>query len=49
LTSDRRHLDPTQRRQQVAELRAEGHSLRAIAGAVGVVEHRVDRRGAITL
>lgn len=32
----RRHLDPDQRRAAVAELRAQGHSLRAIGGALGV-------------
>lgn len=36
LNTDRRHLTPEQRREVVADLRAEGHSLRAIAGAVGV-------------
>lgn len=36
LNSDRRHMDADQRRQVVADLRAKGHSLRAIAGAVGV-------------
>lgn len=36
LNMDRRHLDVEQRRLVVADLRAEGHSLRAIAGAVGV-------------
>jgi hypothetical protein len=32
LNSDRRHLDPEQRRQIVADLRSQGFSLRAIAG-----------------
>lgn len=36
LNADRRHLDRDQRRQVVADLRSGGHSLRAIAGAVGV-------------
>jgi ParB-like chromosome segregation protein Spo0J len=36
LNTDRRHLDPAQRREMVAELRSQGHSTRAIAGAVGV-------------
>lgn len=36
LNRDRRHLDPAQRREVVADLRADGHSLRAIAGAIGV-------------
>lgn len=33
---DRRHMPPEQRRAVVAHLRSQGHSLRAIAGAVGV-------------
>lgn len=41
LNTDRRHLEPDMRRQVVAELRAEGHSLRAIAGAVGVSKSQV--------
>jgi ParB-like chromosome segregation protein Spo0J len=36
LNADRRQLGTDQRREIVAALRAEGHSLRAIAGAVGV-------------
>jgi len=36
LNTVRRHLDVEQRRQVVADLRTAGHSLRAIAGAVGV-------------
>jgi transposase len=36
LNLDRRHLTTKQRREVVAALRQEGHSLRAIAGAVGV-------------
>lgn len=36
LNMDRRHMDAEQRRLIVAELREEGHSLRVIAGAVGV-------------
>lgn len=35
LNTDRRHLTIEQRREHVAHLRSEGHSLRAIAGAVG--------------
>lgn len=35
LNTDRRHLAPEQRRQVVADLRQQGHSLRAIAGALG--------------
>jgi ParB-like chromosome segregation protein Spo0J len=35
LNTDRRHLTVEQRREIVAELRQQGHSLRAIAGAVG--------------
>lgn len=38
---DRRHLDAEQRREIVAALRANGHSLRAIAGAVGVDDKTV--------
>jgi ParB-like chromosome segregation protein Spo0J len=41
LNADRRHLDPKLRRQLEAALRADGHSLRAIAGAVGVDEKQV--------
>lgn len=37
----RRHLDPDQRRDLVAELRAQGHSLRAIGGALGVSHTQV--------
>ncbi|ASU81540.1 hypothetical protein CDO52_00915 [Nocardiopsis gilva YIM 90087] len=36
LNSDRRHLTEEQRRAVVADLRREGHSVRAIAGALGV-------------
>jgi N6-adenosine-specific RNA methylase IME4/DNA-binding CsgD family transcriptional regulator len=36
LNADRRHLDESQRRAVVVELRREGHSERAIAGALGV-------------
>lgn len=36
LNTDRRQLDAGQRREIVAALREQGHSLRAIAGAVGV-------------
>lgn len=35
LNTDRRHMDIEQRRAIVAHLREQGHSLRAIAGAVG--------------
>ena len=35
LNTDRRHMDIDQRRAIVAHLREQGHSLRAIAGAVG--------------
>jgi ParB-like chromosome segregation protein Spo0J len=41
LNVDRRHLDPTQRAEIAASLRADGHSLRAIAGAVGVSQEQV--------
>lgn len=40
---DRRHLDAEQRREIVAALRANGHSLRAIAGAVGTSQTQVAR------
>jgi len=36
LNTDRRQMDTEQRREIVAHLREQGHSLRAIAGAVGV-------------
>ena len=41
LNAIRRHLSPEQRREIVAQLRGDGHSLRAIAGAVGVDEKTV--------
>lgn len=41
LNTVRRHLDVEQRRQVVADLRTAGHSLRAIAGAVGVSKSQV--------
>ena len=47
LNEDRRHLTPDQRREVVGALRSEGHSLRAIAGAVGVSEPTVRRDVAI--
>lgn len=43
LNSDRRHLDVEQRREVVAALREQRHSLRAIAGAVGVSKDTVQR------
>src|SRR5690606_29372955 len=43
LNTDRRHLDPEKRRQIVADLRAQGHSLRAIGGALGVDKRTVQR------
>lgn len=43
LNADRRQLGPGQRREIVAALREAGHSLRAIAGAVGVSEPTVRR------
>lgn len=43
LNSDRRHLDVEQRRDVVAALREQGHSLRAIAGAVGTTHTQVRR------
>ena len=36
LNMDRRHLSPEDRRRMVEALRSDGHSLRAIAGALGV-------------
>ena len=41
LNADRRHLTPDQRREVVGTLREQGHSLRAIAGAVGVSKSQV--------
>lgn len=41
LNAVRRHLGVEQRREMVARLRGDGHSLRAIAGAVGVSEGTV--------
>lgn len=41
LNTDRRHLTIEQRRELVADLRAQGYSLRAIAGAVGVSQETV--------
>ena len=41
LNADRRHLSVEQRREMVAALRQEGHSLRAIASAVGVSKSQV--------
>ena len=43
LNTDRRHMDIDQRRAIVAHLREQGHSLRAIAGAVGVDDKTVRR------
>lgn len=43
LNADRRHLTPEQRRENVAELRREGFSERAIAGALGVSQATVHR------
>jgi ParB-like chromosome segregation protein Spo0J len=43
LNSDRRHLDVEQRREVVAALREQGHSLRAIAEAVGASKDTVQR------
>jgi hypothetical protein len=43
LNADRRHLTPDQRREVVGTLREQGHSLRAIAGAVRVSEPTVRR------
>lgn len=43
LNTDRRHLSVEQRREVVMALRKDGHSLRAIAGAVGVVHATVRR------
>lgn len=41
LNADRRQMSVEQRRQVVAALRERGHSLRAIAGAVGVSQQQV--------
>lgn len=41
LNADRRHLTPEVRAQIVANLRSQGHSLRSIAGAVGVSKSQV--------
>lgn len=43
LNADRRHLSIQQRHEMVADLRREGHSLRAIAGAVGASKDTVAR------
>lgn len=43
LNADRRQLAPQQRREIVAALRESGHSLRAIAGAVGSSKSQVER------
>lgn len=43
LNTDRRHLSPDQRRELVIDLRAQGHSERAIAGALGVGNGTVHR------
>jgi phage N-6-adenine-methyltransferase len=43
LNADRRQLTEEQRRRVVAELRGDGHSVRAIAGALGVGKSTVDR------
>lgn len=43
LNLDRRHLTAEQRREVVGSLREEGHSLRAIAGALGVSKSQVEK------
>lgn len=43
LNMDRRHLSPEDRRRMVEALRSDGHSLRAIAGALGVSKDTVAR------
>ena len=43
LNADRRHLTVEQRRPVVAALREEGHSVRAIAGALGVNRGSVEK------
>lgn len=43
LNMDRRQLDAEQRRQVVSDLRTDGHSTRAIAGALGVDQSTVVR------
>lgn len=49
LNADRRQLTEDQRRAVVAELRREGHSLRAIAGAIGVSHTQVAKDVAATV
>ncbi len=41
LNADRRQLDESERKKAVSELRANGHSVRAIAGALGVSKSTV--------
>jgi site-specific DNA-methyltransferase (adenine-specific) len=43
LNADRRHLDEEQRREIAAELRRQGHSYRAIGGALGVSHMQAKR------
>jgi ParB-like chromosome segregation protein Spo0J len=43
LNTDRRHLDPAQRREMAAELRSDGHSTTTIARALGVSDETVRR------
>jgi transposase-like protein len=43
LNLDRRHLTAEQRREIVTSLHEEGHSLRAIAGAVGVSKSQIEK------
>lgn len=43
LNADRRQLSVEQRREVVADLRAKGHSLRAIGGALGVTKSQIER------
>ena len=43
LNLDRRHLTAEQRREVVGSLHEEGHSLRAIAGALGVSKSQVEK------
>lgn len=52
LNEDRRQLTPEQRRPVVKALREEGHSIRAIAGALGVnrgsIEHDLKQARVVT-
>lgn len=49
LNTDRRHLRPDQRRPIVAALREEGHSFRAIGGALGISQTQAKKDADATL